>query len=429
MGAARINRSLKTACLTVARRLARTTAFEIEQQFEACREGREGRASQSRRTALSPHQTEIGVDARREPSIGLTLAQACENYLTDPTISRTQKSDIVYRSTFVTIADILGPETLLSAVSRDACRDVLSVLQRLPPNARKRWPGLSSREVADEAQKRGTPSMSTANVNEYMTKLSSMLNWAVKEELVARNPARGLRITDPIRARDKRYPFALWQLQRIFSAPLYVGCKNDEAGYARPGPNQPRRAKFWLPLLALWSGARMGELTQALTDDVREIDGILCLIISATSGDGKRLKTEASHRVIPIHPELLRTGFAAYVADRRRAKDARLFPDLTVDSLGLYSGKFSKWFGRFLRTCGATSERTCFHAFRHTFRDGLREAKIDRDVCLALGGWATTSGGDAVADAYGRGYSVPLLHSAISAISYPGLDLSHLHAE
>lgn len=42
----------------------------------------------------------------------------------------------------------------------------------------------------------------------------------------------------------------------------------------------------------------MGELTQVLTDDVQEIDGILCLIISATSGDGKRLKTEVSHRVI-----------------------------------------------------------------------------------------------------------------------------------
>ncbi|RYD80525.1 MAG: site-specific integrase, partial [Verrucomicrobiaceae bacterium] len=319
----------------------------------------------------------MGRRAIQEASSGLTLAQAFESYLTDPTISRTQKSDIVYRSTFTTIADILGPERLLSAVSREACRDVLSVLQKLPPNARKRWPGRPPRDVAGEAQERGVPGMSTANVNEYMTKLSSMLNWAVKEELLARNPARGLRIMDPVRARDKRLPFALWQLQRIFSAPLYVG---DEAGYALPGPNRPRRARFWLPLLALMLGARLGELTQALTSDVQEIDGILCLIISASSGDGKRLKSDASHRLVPIHPELLRIGFALYVGDRRRAKDVRLFPDLTVDSLGLYSGKFSKWFARFLRTCDATSERTCFHAFRHTFRDGLREGKIDRDV-------------------------------------------------
>ena len=56
----------------------------------------------------------------------------------------------------------------------------------------------------------------------------------------------------------------------------------------------------------------------------------------------------------------------------------------------------------------------------------LREARIDRDIALALGGWSTASGAASVSDAYGSGYQTATLKEAIDRISYPGLDLSHL---
>ena len=329
----------------------------------------------------------------------------------------------------MTIALIIGRDTALSSISRDTCRHVLGVLQRLPPNYRKRWPGQSPISVADEAQRLGVSPMSPSNANEYMTKLSSLFNWAVREEMLDRNPARGLRLAEPLQARDKRHPFEPWQLARIFDAPIYRGCRDDESGYAIVGSNQPRRARFWLPLVALWAGLRQGEICQLLTKDMQQIDGILCFAVSATEGDEKRLKTAASERIVPVHPELIKIGFDRYVNERRRAEDVRLFPDLSRDSLGLYSGKFSKWFSRFLISCDAVKDRTCFHGFRHMFRDALREARIDREIALTLGGWTTASGSGAgaVADAYGHGYSATLLNEALSKISYPKLDLSHLY--
>jgi hypothetical protein len=246
---------------------------------------------------------------RSAPEI-LTLADACERYLTDPTISRTAKSTIVYQSTFATITSILGHDMPFASISRDSCREVLTVLQNLPSNARKRWPGLSPREVAAEAEKRGEAAMSIANINEYMNKLSSLFNWGVKKELIHRNPARGLRIAETRMARDKRHPFEIWQLRRIFGAPLYNGCRDDENGYAFHGANRLRRARFWTPLIALWAGLRQGEFCQIVTGNVRELDGTLCFVVCATEGDGKRLKTAASYRVVPVHPELLRIGFA-----------------------------------------------------------------------------------------------------------------------
>ena len=172
VGKTRINRSLQTASLTIARRLVRVTAYEIEMQFEGLRgRGKDERAGVSNQAVnTSPEKVSSLVCPIRPAPDSLTLADACERYLTDPTISRTAKSTIVYRSTFATITGILGGNMPFASISRDACRGVLTVLQRLPPNARKRWLGLSPIEVAAQAEKRGDPPMSIANINEYMNK-------------------------------------------------------------------------------------------------------------------------------------------------------------------------------------------------------------------------------------------------------------------
>ena len=430
VGRTHINRSLGTTSITVARRLARGVAFGIEEQFEAARKTGIWLAT---RNVVHPGVSKA-VDGRRHPSSErspITIAELCERYLIDPTMQRSPKSAVVYRTTFRTIIEILGGDFPVSSISRDACRTVRKALQVLPGNARKRWPTLSINQILEEAKRTHVSAMSAANTNEYMNKLSSLLNWAVKEEILDKNPARGLRIAESLTAREKRQPFSIEQLRRIFDAPLYRGCRDDENGYAVRGPKRPRRSRFWIPLIALFGGMRQGEICQLAVADIRTIDGILCFDVSATDGDGKRLKTSASRRIVPVHPLLLRMGFASCIEHARRRNEQRLFPELLVDSLGTYSGKFSKWFSRFLVSADATADRTCFHSFRHCFRDALREASIDREVALTIGGWTTSvgSGGASVADTYGRGYSAGMLYSAMVSVRYPALDLTHLYVD
>lgn len=62
---------------------------------------------------------------------------------------------------------------------------------------------------------------------------------------------RGLRLPDEVAKRDKRHPFSDEQLRAIFNAPLYRGCLDGERGYAKPGLERPRNARFWVPLIAL----------------------------------------------------------------------------------------------------------------------------------------------------------------------------------
>ncbi|UEM03238.1 tyrosine-type recombinase/integrase [Skermanella rosea] len=447
-------------------------AFEIEQEFDAARGGigSDRAHAASNRTSLSPPAPSVTADAVLPGSTGpaihidldalanriaeklqapqppateaamptagpakaKTIQQVYDAYMADPGVIRSGKTVLAYETVFGLLIEIIGQDTPLSDIGRETCREVMDTLRWLPPNSTKRYPNLTAREIAQKARDAGKASgLSPATVNGYMTKLSALLTWAVNEGFIDRNPAKGLGVVDTTNRKDKRQPFTPKQLQAIFTAPLYTGCQDDDYGYAKPGDARPRRGRFWVPLIGLFAGMRLNEICQMNTEDVRVIDSTLCFVVTAEAikgTDDKRLKTGSSERVIPVHPMLLAAGFEDYVSEQRRKRNAKLFPELTPAKTGYYSDIFSKWFRRFLQKTGASAGRTCFHSFRHNFRDALREARVDRELALALGGWAGDNGdmGSESAEFYGRGFRASTLLEAISKVSYPELNLGHL---
>jgi integrase len=365
------------------------------------------------------------------PVASPTFGDAYDRYINDPTQTWSERTRECYETCRRVAVSIIGHDTLIAAISRTHIRDFINVLKLLPRNAAKRFPKLSMREASDLMRLESHPNLiSSANANTYLTSLSTFINWAVNEELMHRNPARGLRLPDEVAKRDKRHPFSADQLEAIFQAPLYRGCLNGERGYALPGLDRPRNARFWVPLLALHTGMRLNEICQLDVADIECVDGIICISIRGESLVGsvdKRLKTSASRRVVPVHRELLGFGFLAFVEDQRRAGHRKLFHEVEPGPKGTRSVAFSKWFTQFLRRSGASRDRTCFHSFRHSFRDELRVARIDHDVAMALGGWTSgLSGRNEVSQNYGYGHPVQLLRDAIDRLKFSHIDLSHL---
>ena len=322
----------------------------------------------------------------------LTLGEAYRNYIDDPTRAWTANTREAYETSRKLAIAVIGETVPIASISRTHCRNFLDVLRFLPANAGKLFPKLSPREAAERARLRGDIKIiSAANANSLMSNMSSFLNWAVNEELLARNPARGLRLPDPVNKRDKRLPFAREQLHAIFNAPLYRGCVDGERGYNKVGNEHPRNARFWVPLIALFTGARLGEICQLDTTDIRAIDGVSCIVVSQRSLVGstdKQLKTSASDRLIPVHPTLIECGLLHFAEAKRKAGETKLFDDIETGSTGSRPVAFSKWFTQFLRACGAQRSRTSFHSFRHNFRDELRAARVDHDIAMLLGGAA-----------------------------------------
>ena len=127
----------------------------------------------------------------------------------------------------------------MASISRTHCRDCLEVLRFLPANAAKLFPKLTPCQAADHARPReGIKVIGAANANTLISNLSSFLNWTVNEEMLTRNPARGLRLPDPVNKRDKRLPFAPEQLHAIFS-----GRVDGERSYNKVGDCRPRKAQ------------------------------------------------------------------------------------------------------------------------------------------------------------------------------------------
>ncbi|MCJ2092162.1 site-specific integrase [Methylobacterium sp. J-072] len=321
--------------------------------------------------------------------------------------------------------ELFGADRDVSQIKRADAAELVNLLVRLPASATKRFPGLTAPQAADVAAKAGAAPMTRLTASSYLSAFSTLMGFAIARGLQADNPTAGLSVgIDGVAAKDRRHPFSAEQLIKLFSAPLYTGCLNDEAGYARVGTQVIRRGRFWVPLISLFTGMRMNEICQLLVRDIAQLDGVDVIIVAADDAGVKRVKTAAGERFVPIHPELKRCGLLQYRDAAIARGETRLFPELTAaKSSGYLSDNFSKWFANFLRSCEAAEPRTSFHSFRHNYRDALREADISAERVRALGGWSSGR----TEDDYGSGLRASTLDREIEKVRYEKLDLSHLH--
>ncbi|HSR71465.1 MAG TPA: tyrosine-type recombinase/integrase [Kiloniellales bacterium] len=245
--------------------------------------------------------------------------------------------------------------------------------------------------------------MSATTANSYITNMSAIFRWAVREGLVERNPAEGLMLPEGTHKRDARLPFSSDQLSAILPSNLFQ----------EPREQWDHRQRIFL--VSLYSGLRLNEACTLVCDDIQVQEGIPVILVRPDDEGRKRLKSRAARRTVPTHPTLKQYGFLGFVETQRAAGHKVLFPKLKPDRRGYYSDGYQKWFARFLDKVGVAVPRTSFHSTRHNFRDQLREIGAPRDVILALGGWAGNGG---TADDYGGGLRAKTLQRWVRRIGF-----------
>lgn len=268
--------------------------------------------------------------------------------------------------------------------------------------------------------------MSEKNLNKLLGYVGSMWTWAANHyDECPPNPFKGLKVKMKGRnVRDERHPFTLDELKAIFSAPIYTGCKSVRE-WVSPGSLIPRdTGMYWVPLIALFTGARSGEIIQLRVEDVREEHGVIFFDIN-DDGEDKRLKTHHSKRSTPVHPFLVELGLLEHVALRKRQGEQRLFPEMKMGEDGYYSSPYSKHFRRFLEAVKIKHRKNAFHSFRHCFEDACRNSDIPKEVMDALQG----HGEEGMSGRYGRGFFLKKLAEAMGRLRYEGLDLGHLRPD
>jgi len=375
--------------------------------------------------ALSPQGISV---AAQSVAGGVTVKDACDQFRVAQVDERRdlkERSKGKAKTGLDLVVEFFGADTPLASIDIEQCEAYQKFLRGLPPNFNKVRNGRSLQEVAETAAKRGEQGLMRATRESYYTPLRQLLAWARKRKFVAENPAR--EVTEGRLApgdAKKRHSYTPEQLRLIFNAPLYRGCVDDGRGFNKPGTNHPRRGRFWLPLLGLYTGAREGELCQLRCADVMLSDKEKVPYIRIhAEGKGMSLKNENSWRSFPIHPELKKLGFLRFVEERREAGGGSLFPEMLVENR-MASYRHSKLYATFRNAIGIRGRGWDYHSLRHTYRDALRLCRMGEDETRALGGWSSAMH---TSDRYGEGQTIEMLYENIQRIKFEGLDLSHLY--
>lgn len=327
-----------------------------------------------------------------------------------------ESSRVAIEPVFRVLRETLG-ERPVTSVTRDDAREVFGIVRALPANLGKRddLKSLSIPQAVERAKALCIPTIGPGTINRgYMVHISAIFGFAVREQWIGGNPFERLSVTDPVAARDKRDPFTLDQLQTLFT----------QAPWNMPGPHDMARpGAYWVPLIALFMGARLGEIAGLRLIDAEELEGLPAIRIRPY--EGHTVKNDGSRRDLPIHPALIQLGLPAFVAHRRTIAKPEdlLFPDGRANIRRQWGAKLGERFGALLKDRGIVGTKLGMHSFRHNFEDRLKAVALHgTSIGRALGGRAVpgSEGG------YGNAFTLDVLLEALTKVTYPGLDLAHL---
>jgi len=241
---------------------------------------------------------------------------------------------------------------------------------------------------------------SSKTARDRLVWVKSLLNYAVDDlELIPKNPWRGLDIKT--HTESPRKPWSDESLTKLFSHSIWREHSiplDKKAGGS---------AAYWIPLLALYSGARCSELCQLRTDNIKKESGVWIMQIHDLDPTQK-IKTVSARRSIPLHAELLRLGFIEYCES---IPQGSLWPALPKRE-GKAGGYFSQFFSN-LRLELGIDPSICFHSFRHSARTNLVCAGVSESMVDKLLGHVGS--GSIGAKVYSH-FSNDLLHEAVNCL-------------
>jgi len=343
-------------------------------------------------------------------------------------------------------------QTPINEITLKELARIQTWITRLPVNFAKK--GLSVQKAIEKAQNPEVKHkvISDKTRAEYLGQLKALLEYAFSSGMITADMAQHVEIPNTKQTKTvERLPFTSEDLAKMFPSENY-----GKEPAARKSGIDPA-AKFWFPLIAAFTGARLEEIAQLKPSDIKTCPdtGIIFLDIvdQGIAGDGKKksLKNKNSIRPIPIHPTLIKVGFLDFV-DHRKAdkKDGRLFK-LKRDKQGRLARALSAWFSRndrrkdgtiikgYIEKCGIESKGVdeegqqwlkSFHSFRHTAIDNIRGKKFEGgqfirelDIALVMGHEKNKK----ETAKYGKDRSqLELRKAVIDALDYTTVDFSKL---
>ncbi len=303
-----------------------------------------------------------------------------------------------------TIFSLLDKEYVEDLTFMD-CKTISQQIYRVPKKWEARYKGKKLPEIL--LPPGDAECLSRKSVNKYLATFKSFILFAYANRYLTEDFSNIIIVPKIKRTQvGLRTRFDDKDLRKIFNPETY-----------------PRRhhiqqfPRYWIPLIALYTGARLNEICQLYAEDIHRT-GSLWYFSFIRNRNDQSLKNEYSWREVPIHPDLIEMGFLDFVKEVKEMKKKRLFYTLKYQNTNHYGGALTKWFAQYLDKLGLNSNKLVFHSFRYTIKQKLRDKKVSAEYQRAILGWERKGIGE---ERYGEVIPAKELKDAIYKIKYPCL--------
>lgn len=362
---------------------------------------------------------------------GESLAELFEKYAAQRLAERKKRNDSISQDRLVInqFAAYVGQDRSVSSLTVSDIRNWRDMEAKLPKNYVKlnEFRGLTAREISERNLEAYKP-RSTVTIQRHFSAVAGFLGWCVEQQYIEKNPCSGLAWRIP-KGQNSHPPFTVAQLNKILTSPLFTGFERSKREHVA-GQERADDWRYWIPLVCLFTGARIGEITQLHVDDIETQHDIPLIQIRFDEASNKTTKSGKS-RTVPVVSRLVRCGFLDFVERQRALSEAtgnkQLFPEIEPSARGQMSGIPSRFWRNYLSKIGikAGSDGYGAHSFRHTMADELRLADyLDTEIEVALGHNQRT-----VTAGYGRlsQGTASRLSRMFEAAKFEGVTFDHLY--
>lgn len=263
-----------------------------------------------------------------------------------------------YEGFYSVFLDITGDCELVALEECGAVAGFLDRIQRYPKGKNQVTSQYRSRPFDPAwSENPGFKSLEPSQINDMLIQIAAWFDFALTSPNqwgISSNPFRNKRL--PVTGDADRKPKSAYSKQDI---------QHMVTGLLKQRPLvQPER--FWIPLLGLFTGARINELCQLREEDIQIADDIP-IIHLRHKPELMQFTKAGKSRSFPVHPILLELGFCDFVTNQRRTGHDMLFPNLKLFE-EKWSHKYGQWYNENFepRFISRDSDKS-FHSTRHAF--------------------------------------------------------------
>jgi len=307
------------------------------------------------------------------------------------------------------LLEIIGNTSINAVNTMDTVTKLKSVLKRYPLCKQQRYGDRSVHSIIKSEH--GYDIISRKTANEYIKRLKAVIDYANKSKMLnSVNVTMGELFKTETAAEEQRSAYDSEDIKRLIDAI----CTQKLWTYGEPKPE-----RFWIILIALFHGFRLGNIVKLTKADICQTDKGTWVFRLRTG------KTKATVRPVAVCDSLLLLGFLEWVESIKREK---LFQDS--------SDSFSKWYNRdekrsddgkpslgFESRHVTTDKKKCLYSLRHSFAGNVFDVTSDYKITSDMMGHST---GGSVTARYTKRSKTETLKEIAEKMQLENIDLDRL---